>query len=293
MLLIYGECRRNAAEAARVYAERFPGRNAPTPPVFHRILQNLRNSGHLGNKRKRVEHRSATNENMEIAILAAIENNPHVSSRELARDSGISQRSVLRILKRHKLHPYHIALHQELYGEDFHNRVAFCQWAQQQIPNFFKYVLFTDECTFKNTGHVNKHNMHYWSVDNPHWMRQNPTQRYWSLNAWGGMTDDKLIGPFFFDGTLNGERYANFLENDLPDLLEDVPLDVRAHMWYHHDGAPPHNSALAREHLNRFYPHRWIGRNGPVPWPPRSPDLTPLDFLYGVLYKKLYTRLPP
>ncbi|GBM88486.1 hypothetical protein AVEN_269361-1 [Araneus ventricosus] len=25
-------------------------------------------------------------------------------------------------------------------------------------------------------------------------------------------------------------------------------------------------------------PDRWIGRGGPVLWPPRSPDLTPLDF---------------
>jgi len=27
------------------------------------------------------------------------------------------------------------------------------------------------------------------------------------------------------------------------------------------------------------FPNRWIGRDGPVPWPPRSPDITPLDFL--------------
>jgi hypothetical protein len=27
---------------------------------------------------------------------------------------------------------------------------------------------------------------------------------------------------------------------------------------------------------------RWIGRNGPVAWPPRPPDLNPLDFfLWG------------
>jgi hypothetical protein len=24
---------------------------------------------------------------------------------------------------------------------------------------------------------------------------------------------------------------------------------------------------------------RWVGRGGPIAWPPRSPDLTPLDFL--------------
>jgi len=31
--------------------------------------------------------------------------------------------------------------------------------------------------------------------------------------------------------------------------------------------------------LDATFPNRWIGRDGPTPWPPRSPDITPLDFL--------------
>ena len=30
--------------------------------------------------------------------------------------------------------------------------------------------------------------------------------------------------------------------------------------------------------LNATFPNRWIGRDDPTPWPPRSPDITPLDF---------------
>jgi hypothetical protein len=30
--------------------------------------------------------------------------------------------------------------------------------------------------------------------------------------------------------------------------------------------------------MDRQFPGYWIGRRGPVDWPPRSPDLTPLDF---------------
>jgi hypothetical protein len=44
-----------------------------------------------------------------------------------------------------------------------------------------------------------------------------------------------------------------------------------------------------REYLNRKYPNRWIGRNGPIRWPPRSPDLTPLDFyLWGHMKDLVY-----
>ena len=34
---------------------------------------------------------------------------------------------------------------------------------------------------------------------------------------------------------------------------------------------------------------RWIGRDGPTPWPPRSPDLTPLDFfLWGYVKTQVF-----
>ena len=37
---------------------------------------------------------------------------------------------------------------------------------------------------------------------------------------------------------------------------------------------------------------RWIGRGGSIPWPPRSPDLTPLDFFsfWGFIKTDVYER---
>jgi hypothetical protein len=41
------------------------------------------------------------------------------------------------------------------------------------------------------------------------------------------------------------------------------------------------------------YPGRWIGRQGPIAWPPRSPGLTPTDFfLWGHLKEHVYA-VPP
>ncbi|KYQ46369.1 hypothetical protein ALC60_14791, partial [Trachymyrmex zeteki] len=41
------------------------------------------------------------------------------------------------------------------------------------------------------------------------------------------------------------------------------------------------------------FPQRWIGRRGAIEWPPRSPDLTPLDFfLWGHLKSVVY-KTPP
>lgn len=88
---------------------------------------------------------------------------------------------------------------------------------------------------------------------------------------------------------LNSAIYNNFLIHDLPDLLENVPLNTRQNMVYQQDGAPPHNSRIVRQTLQEKFLNRWIGRGGPISWPARSPDLTPMDFfLWGHIKQYVY-----
>lgn len=45
--------------------------------------------------------------------------------------------------------------------------------------------------------------------------------------------------------------------------------------------------------LREVFPHKLISRFGDIPWPPRSPDLTPMDFfLWGYLKERVYTNNP-
>jgi hypothetical protein len=41
------------------------------------------------------------------------------------------------------------------------------------------------------------------------------------------------------------------------------------------------HNIIFRKYLERTFNHRWMDTRGPVQWPPKSPDLTPLDFFYG------------
>ncbi|PNF43619.1 hypothetical protein B7P43_G03107, partial [Cryptotermes secundus] len=68
---------------------------------------------------------------------------------------------------------------------------------------------------------------------------------------------------------LTADIYLTFLQETLAELLEMLPLEVRRKMWFQNFG------------------NREIGRGGPITWPPRSPDLTPLDFfLWGIFRGK-------
>lgn len=138
-----------------------------------------------------------------------------------------------------------------------------------------------------------RHNSHYWSDENPYWVRSIDNQHRWSVNVWCGIVDSKIIGPHFFEETLNGERYLQFLREDLPALFDDVSYETRMNMWFQQDGAPPHFARLVRNYLNEQYPQKWIGRGGPVEWPPRSPDLTSPDFFLWGYLKDVVFREPP
>jgi len=42
--------------------------------------------------------------------------------------------------------------------------------------------------------------------------------------------------------------------------------------------------------LDTIFPNGWIGRDGPTPWPPRSPDITLLDlFLLGYVKDEVFS----
>lgn len=74
-------------------------------------------------------------------------------------------------------------------------------------------------------------------------------------------------------------------------MLEDIPLALHRNLYFQHDGAPPHYGHQVREYLAQVFGSRCIGRGCPIAWPPRSPDLTPLDYyLWGDVKRLVYSE---
>ncbi len=54
-----------------------------------------------------------------------------------------------------------------------------------------------------------------------------------------------------------------------------LPLLKLVSKIFQQDGAPPHWGSHVRRFMDATLPNRWIGRDGPTPWPPRSSDISP------------------
>lgn len=295
MIMVYGEAQGNAEEASRIYANKFPNRFHPAPRRFFNVTQRARDTGelqpHYG--RDGGPDRLQRILNAEEQVLQLVAEDPSRSTRSIGRQLRVSNRVVWRTLNEDLQHPYHFQRVQALNPDDPERRIEFCQWILQQNeanPNFVDEILFTDECTFTRNGIFNFHNYHQWSAENPHAIRRTNFQQRFSINFWGGIVNGCLLGLYELPQRMNGLEYLNFLQHGLEPLVDDVvPLAIRQRMFFMHDGAPCHYLEAVRAFLDHEFPYRWIGRGGPIAWPPRSPDLNPMDFyVWGFLKNLIY-----
>lgn len=98
---VYFQCFQNSAIAERQYALRYPNRRHYGRRVFPRLVQRLRDTGSFRRPIFR-RHRNGRTEQNVINVLAYIEFDPHVSTRILSFDLGISRTTVQNILQEHR-----------------------------------------------------------------------------------------------------------------------------------------------------------------------------------------------
>ncbi|GFX12817.1 putative transposable element [Trichonephila clavipes] len=152
-----------------------------------------------------------------------------------------------------------------------------------------------DEAHFWLNGYVNKQNCRIWSEANPQVYVETPLHPE-KLTVWCALWTGGIIGPYFFKNvevhnvTVNGDRYRAMINNFfIPELNNH---DVQE-LWLHQDGATCHTTRATIDLLKDTFGDRLISRFGPVNWPPRSRDLTPLDyFLWGYVKSLVFADKP-
>jgi hypothetical protein len=113
-------------------------------------------------------------------------------------------------------------------------------------------------------------NTRLWNVNAilPNWMCGVPEIRFcnWTILFRGSHNNRSIVH----------EHAANLCNHTIPQRY-----------FFQQDGAPPHYANTVKAFLNQQFQGKWIGRRGPITWPPRSPDLTPLHFFQWGYIKDL------
>ncbi|GFT09453.1 putative transposable element [Trichonephila clavipes] len=123
------------------------------------------------------------------------------------------------------------------------------------MVDFHKRILFSDEAHFWLNGYVNKQNCRIWNEANPQVYVETPLHPE-KLTVW-------------------------------------CALWAGGELWFQQDGATCHTARATIDLLKDTFGDRLLSRFGPVNWPPRSCDLTPLDyFLWGYVKSLVYADKP-
>ena len=279
----------NCEEARRLFEDKY-GRAAPPVRTIRdwrtRFIQTLSvlPRSHAGDQSKR-----RVSEEKQAEIVGAFGDDPTTSQRKVAIQCETSLSTVNRVLKKQEIRPWKFTVVQEMKDTDPEKRVDFCNYVLEQnlnAPDWSNNIVFSDEATFHLNGNVNLHNCFYYSNENPHQILEKGMKSQY-VTIWAMVSYRHGIIHHVFTGSVNGENYAHLLETVVFPFLRR-----KRNCIYQQDGAPAHWSLAVRNLLNTHLPNRWIGRDGPIKWPPRSPDLSVNDFwLWGYVRDNVY-KLP-
>jgi transposase len=205
-----------------------------------------------------------------------------VTGKRKARgESSASQQTVMRALRQIGTSPYHRRKKPRIMEAQADKRVEF---ATEHKDDDFSLSVFVDEKHWQPYSAANRKNDIVWATDPSkvpvmQVMQQGPTVR-----TIGALTRNGLTRLVLYEGGLKAAKYQEILEDF---LIPDVNELLEGENWrLIQDGAPPHSAKSTQEFLEDNVPD--FIRAGK--FPPNSPDLNPIDNLWGTLLSQVQQR---
>ncbi|KAG9475755.1 hypothetical protein GDO78_003919 [Eleutherodactylus coqui] len=89
-------------ELAEAFNEEHPGTQPVSARTVRKLIQRFKETGRVQTKTRSSPTNSASDPNMVAAVLAAFTKSPQKTTRRLASELGVSQTTIVRILKKHR-----------------------------------------------------------------------------------------------------------------------------------------------------------------------------------------------
>ncbi|UYV79196.1 Transposase [Cordylochernes scorpioides] len=143
-------------------------------------------------------------------------------------------------------------------------------------------VVFSDESRFCLSSDSRR--VRVWrrrgERSNPAAIVERPTVRQRGIMVWGAIAYDSRSPLLRIQGTMTAQRYVD-------DVLRPVTLPYLQgvpNALYQQDNALPHTASISQQALQDVQM---------LPWPPYSPDLSPIEHVWDIIGRRLHALPQP
>ena len=210
-----------------------------------------------------------------IRISKQINKNPYISCPKLKQALNIKahEKTIYRYIKSVGLTYKKASKKPELTERHINGRLS---WAKMHQRKSWKRVIFSDETTF-----VLNQSLYGWSLPGRSIKQKSLTYNP-RVQVWGSISSKGKVYFTIFEGTMTSEKYIKALK----DGFLQKSRELFGNNWtLQQDVAKAHTAKIT---LKLFQQEKIKV----LEWPPRSPNLSPIENLWSFLKRAVYQRNP-
>lgn len=160
-------------------------------------------------------------------------------------------------------------------------RLRFAQTYAAENVDFWRSVIFTDECSFSSVSTAGRH------------CRRRTGERYNANNIYSldrsGRVSQAMHGWMWYggvgelatiEGNMNSYEYINILETSFLPSVRTYAIMEPDPIYFVQDRSPIHNSGIVRD---------WFSRHPEIhllDWPPKGCDINPIENIWGIMKRE-------